>query len=372
MPKYLKLVFLLVGFVGFLALGHYSQVPEQPASAQEFSALTCNGPIIPNGQVAEDVVELVNVVFKEYQLASGYLGTVIEHAQGLLAALSQTEDVCDFSRCMPNMANSMPGQVSNVAPDFFLRLNAYLVKGEAGIRPGLCTPGECVGDPCAVGDIRSNIKEIKNLATAFPASYNIIHDTFSTPSQLVTEDTRIKANDYLERPEEAVGTPITKQEEIKRKIEAVEGLLELCSLSELERQMVKAGRMGNKKVEKCIDTLRDGTYEHPRPWSEACEVECSLGDTKECVDCLGNCQGTSILAKLNCRIYSKKTGADASENCSNGKDPDCCGSVCRDDYDSSECSECLCRGLGSQDECDAWICGGHHHNWICCSAAPLK
>lgn len=387
MSKILKTISflpLLVGFVGFLTLGYYSKTPEQEAAAQEYGQLTCNGPIIPNGQIAEDVVRLVNIVFKEYQFASGYLGTIINYGQNLLAGLSQTEDVCDFSICQPNMANNMPGEVSNIAPDFILELNAYIIKGQVGIRPGLCTPGECAGDPCAIGDIRSNTDGMYNLKSSFAASYKTIHDTFETKSQPVTEDTRIKADDYLGRdkppyrdgpenadPAQGPVDMITKQEEIKRKIEAVEGLLELCSLSELEREMVRAGRMGHKTVRKCIDALLDGTYEHPEPWSEACEIECSGGDTRECIDCLGNCQGTSILAKLNCRIYSTKTGADAPKNCSNGKDSECCGGLCRDNYDSPACSECLCKGLDSKEECNAWMCGGHFHNWICCSAEPL-
>lgn len=374
MSKILKTISflpLLAGFAGFLALGYYSQPPEEEVSAQEFGALTCNGPIIPNGQVAEDVVELMNVVFKEYQLASGNLRTIINQGQGLLAAVSQTEDVCDFSKCQPQMVNNRPGEVSNIAPNFFLQLNAYAIKGQVGIRPGLCSESECAGDPCAIGDIRSNIEAMANLVTSFSASYNNIHDTFSAKSQAVTEDTRIKANDYKNRQEEPIGAPITKQEEIKRKIEAVEGLIELCSLSELERQMVKAGKLGEKKLKKCIDALKDGAYEHPIPWSEACSQECSGGDTQRCVECLGSCQGTSILARLNCRIYSVKTGADAPKNCGNGKDPACCGNVCKDNFDSPLCNECLCKGL-TTEECNAWICGGHLHNWICCSAAPLK
>lgn len=373
MSKILKIISylpLLVLFIGFLALGYYSKTPEQEAAAQEYGRITCNGPIIPNGQIAEDVVELVNIVFKEYQFASGYLGTIINYGQNLLAALSQSEDVCDFSRCQPNMANNRPGEVSNIASDFFLQLNAYTWKAQVGIRPGLCTPGECAGDPCAIGDIRSNIDGMDKLKSSFAVSYNTIHKTFKTKSEPVTEDTRIKANDYLNRDEEPVGTPITKQEEIRRNIEAAEGLLELCSLSELERKMVKAGKMGHKKVRKCVDALRDGTYEHPEPWSEACEDECSAGPTEWCISCLSECRGTSILAKLNCRIYGTETSALVPSHCSNGADDSCCGTVCRDGFDSPFCDECLSRGLVGYER-EAWLCGGHLHNWICCSAVPI-
>lgn len=383
---------LLVLFIGFLILGYYSKVPEQEVLAQEYGRLTCNGPIIPNGQIAEDVVRLINVVFKEYQFASSYLGTVINYGQNLLAAISQSDDVCDFSRCQPNMANNMPGEVSNVAPDFILELNAYIVKGRVGIRPGICAPGECIGDPCAIGDIRSSVKGMYNLRSTFAASYNIIHNTFEKKSQAVTEDTRIKENDYLRRdkpdgpepskvenadPAQGPVDMITKKEDISRRIEAVEGLLELCSLSELEREMIRAGKMGHKTVRKCIDALKDGSYEYPEPWSEACEDLCSAGPTEWCIDCLSKCGGTSILAKLNCRIYGTEDSIEVpenSKNCSNGADDSCCGDECGGgyfDYFSPDCDECLSKGL-TGDEKEAWLCGGHLHNWICCSAVPLN
>lgn len=373
MPKILKnifLMFLLMGFIGFLTLGYYSKEPDEVVLAQEFGALECNGPIVPNGAVSEEIIRLVNVVFKQYQLSAGYLQSAINHAQGLIVALTQTENVCDFSKCGAEMTNNKPGEVSNVAPDFSLMLNAYVVKGEVGIRPGLCTDREGVGDPCSIKDIRSSVEHLDFLTSAFKGSYGEIHRVFSTKSESATEDTRIKANDYLERTEESVGELMTKQEEIKRKLEAVEGLIELCSLSELERKMAEQGRMGERKLKKCIDALRDGTYEHPEPWSEACENECSVGPSEECIECLGECEGTSILSKLNCRIYSEKTGANTPENCSNGEDASCCGSVCKDDYDSPACDDCLCAGL-SREECNAWLCGGHFHNWICCSAVPI-
>jgi len=379
--KTISILPLLALFIGFLTLGYYSKPPEQEVAAQEYSLLTCNGPIIPNGQVAEDVIELVNVVFKEYQDASGYLGTIISFGQSLLADLTPTGDaknVCDFSVCKPTIANNMPGEVSNIAPTFSLTLNAYIVKGKVGVRPGICNAGECSGDPCAINGIRSNINGMYSLKGTFAASYNIIHDTFEIPSEPVTEDNRIKANDYLKRTEEVLGEglKLTKQEDIRRRIEAAEGLLELCSLSELEREMVRAGKMGHKTVKRCTEALEDGSYEYPEPWSEMCEAECSVGSTEWCIACLSECEGTSILAKLNCRIYGIKDEMEVpanSKNCSNGADDSCCGKECGGgyfDYFSTDCDECLSKGLTGHER-EAWLCGGHPHNWICCSAVPV-
>lgn len=369
--KFVTSLFVLAGFIGFLTIGYYAKQENPTATAQEFGDLECSGPIVPNGDVSEDVIKLVNIVFKEYQKSAMNLKAAISHSQILWASLSQNNDVCDFSKCEPKVANNSQDRVGNSAPGFALTLNAYIVKGEVGIRPPFCNPGEAVGDPCFLGDIRSDIEQLKILTSGFSAGYETIHKTFSTVSEMVTEDTRIKANDYLNRPEEPVGKLITKQEEIRRKMEAVEGLLDLCTLSALEREMVEDGKMGERKVEKCINVLRSGQYKAPKPWSEACIDECSSGPTEWCTGCLGECEGTSVLAKLNCRIYSTKTGADTPKNCSNGKDPSCCGDVCKDNYNSFKCDECLSRGLSGTDR-EAWLCGGHPHNWICCSAVPLE
>lgn len=374
--KLISSLFLLAGFAGFLAVGYYAKQENLEVTAQEFGPIECNGPIVPNGEIPDDVIKLVNVVFKQYQLSAGYLNSVIGYTQALLASLSQTESVCDFALCTPEMANNMPGEVSNVAPGFSLTLNAYVVKGELGIRPGICTPGEGEGDPCALGDIRANVKGLDTYKSAFSGAYQNINDTFSLKETPVTEDTRIKANDYRGRPEENADSALgpvallTRQEEIRRKIETAEALIELCSLTALERKMFEQGKMGKRKLEKCIDALRDKTYKHPKPWSEACEIECSAGASQECVNCLGRCEGTSVLAKLNCRIYSRAAGPDFPKNCSNGADDSCCGNVCREGYDTPECDECLSRGL-TKEQSQAWLCGGHLHNWLCCSAVAL-
>jgi hypothetical protein len=268
------------------------------------------------------------------------------------------------------MAENEPGKTSNIAPDFFLRLNAYIVKAQVGIRPPVCTPTEAVGDPCSLGDITENIEQLDNLKTSFAPRYEVIHNLFITESEDLTEDTRIKERDYLGRPKEDVGDKITRQEEIYRKIEAVTALTELCSLSNLERELVSEGKMGEKTVKRCIDALHSGAYEAPRPWSEMCENECSAGATNECVECLGKCEGTSMLAKLNCRIYGTD---DTNPNCSNGADDSCCGNVCgsSSSYGSLTCNKCLSRGLPS-DEFERFLCGGSHKNWICCKAVSIN
>jgi len=373
--KIISSILAILGFIGFLAVGYYAKQENPTAIAQEFSKLKCAGPIIPNGDVTEDTIELLDVVFQEYQKVAMDVQIALGHAQSIWASLSQSEGVCDFSKCQPQMANNDPGKTSNVAPDFFLRLNAYIVKAQVGIRPPVCSPTEAVGDPCSLEGIEESISQLYNLRTSFAPRYEIIHNLFLTPSEKVTEDTRIKDMDYLGRQEEGVGDEITRQEEIYRKIEAVTVLTDICSSSNLERKLVKEGKLGDKTVKKCIDALHEGAYEMPQPWSEMCKVECSPGATDKCIECLGRCEGTSVLAKLNCRIY----GTDATviptnkKNCSNGVDPSCCGNVCgsSSSYGNPACNECLSRGLPS-DEFERFLCGGSHKNWICCSAVPLK
>jgi len=374
-------LFLVVGFIGFLVVGYYTQEPSPTVVAQEYGTLRCNGPIVPNGSVSEDVIELLDTVYRAYQDTALDLQAAISHAQIIWASLNQTDDVCDFSKCRAEIANNSTDETVNIAPDFGLILNAYIVKAEVGIRPGICDPGPAVGDPCSIADIRANLEQLQMLNSSFLAGYMQIHNLFATENIPVTADTSIKKDDYLGRdkedgPENADPSKgdvdmLTPQEEVRRKIEVAEGLIDLCTLSELERKQFKAGKRGNKKLEKCIDALKNGTYEHPEPWSEACKGECSAGPTQTCVDCLGECKGTSILARMNCRIYSLSTGPDFPENCSNGADPTCCGNVCRDDYYSRECDQCLSKGL-DEDEFESFLCGGSVKNWICCSAVPLE
>jgi len=363
MLKKIIIGLLIVGFV-FLSVYGYLNKEEKEISAEEVGSWTCSF-IVPVASPIEESSELMNFVFKEYQNnASRYLDSVVEHALGIVDALSQGQDgiPCDFSKCQAEVAEAEPGRVSNVAPDFTIEFDAYVWKGSLSARPAFCSPGECVGDPCSLSNIRAQKEELAKLKAAFVESYTRINDLFSTPIVPVDYFTRQEGENA--DSEEGPVTLITRQEAVKRIALWAYRELEFCSLSTRERELVKAGKLGDRKVLRCKDALEQGIYKRPKPWSEKCEEECKAGLTEECAACLKECKGSSFLANLNCKMYREEDHSKCGES------QKCCGQFCKQGF-SPECRECMCEGL-TDIACTDLVCAGSGDNYMCCHQGTLE
>ena len=329
-------------FLTLLILAFLSN-QKNPVSAQEFTLtqITCDEPI-PIGEAADLVSEILNTVYKELKDSQDYIDFAVSHTKEMIAELYvYPETICDFSKCYPRVVNLGPGVTLEI--DYF-----WDTKEITGLCVPLCKALECAGDPCP--DLKDHLETIKAAKGQINSSQEIINEIFTKKDFPVTEEIR----------KEGDGAYITKYEAANRKLRLAREWLHSsaeiekrsCSLSALEREKVEAGELGDRYPMRCVDSLEQRLY-WPRAWSESCQDECTEKvPTDKCKICLVKCEGTSALAKINCKIYRD------------------CGNKCQREF-TPECKQCLCEGM-SEKECVAWICGGSTSNWVCCHEAPLE
>ena len=324
------------------------------------TGLICDFPI-PVASPLKDAVALIDNVYQEYYNNFNYLESAISTMQGIIEVIGnpETEDtVCDFTVCRTNPTNAMYGEVANVAFDLELRVSALTRSFKvAGLRPGICIPGDCVGNPCKIGTLEAYAKELDGLAKIFAASYGRINDLFSTESEVITYDLAI--------PGDAVGGLLTPQDAIYREIDLAGRELQFCSLTALEQKRKQAGEHIERETMRCDIALDSGLY-WPAKWSEKCLEQCSSNEEdaeQKCNDCLGECKGDSVLAVLNCKIYRISNHKKCGEN------QECCGDKCRNGS-IEECGACLQKGL-SRDEYRDLLCAGTVNNSVCCYKGEL-
>lgn len=335
-----------------MAVIAFSFFNKKPASAQ-FNAtpVICDEPI-PIGKAYEETLKLMDNVYTEYQNVRYYLSSAIEQIQSEIADLYENKDtICDYSKCVP--------LVIDQGPEFSVEFD-YLIGTEDWDLPlhvPFCSAQTCIGEPCP--DTDKYLKDITAFRDAVNGSYEIINDVFNNATIIVPEEIRIKKGP----DKELVGAKITIPEQAKRYIYAAREWVHdtpsgerNCTVPLNEMDEVQQGIKGDRYPMKCIDALELGLY-WPRPWSESCNTECALAPTDECIDCLAQCKGNSVLANLNCKIYST------------------CGSSCNTDKINKECLNCLCTDENgerlSNNQCASWICGGSRFNYVCCHETPL-
>ncbi|MCL5010772.1 MAG: hypothetical protein M1127_00985 [Patescibacteria group bacterium] len=373
-------VSVIIVLAGLLLFGFYQKDLKKPAYAKLFGGPLCDMPIPTSASLMESN-KLRDEVLAPYQNAVDIIDDASAKIQGILSALDSNEKAtgkaCDFSKCNPQAAfeenGASPGQTTNIGPQFSLKIEAYIARAEAGIRPPFCVAGQCEGDPCSLSQIQTSITGLKgnqlpgNNAQAVRGALEKIqgerialHDAFSKPTEQVTEDTRVKAGDAFGRPEEGEGQLITKQEMVVRQADWAASMVNLCSLTYLEQKRAEAGKYGFRFPMRCQEAIDQGIY-WPKPWSEKCQKQCYQGSGEECAVCLGKCEGNSVLANINCKIFS----SGQNEKCAPNPNSQCCGEQCSEGIGSKECQQCLCQGL-TKEQCRDWLCAGSKNNFVCC------
>ena len=353
----------------------------------------CDLPI-PLDMPLQSAVELVDKVFQQYKQAAYYVQQAVSGLQAVVAGLS-SDTVCDFSKCRSLPANNDLSQTTNIAPDLDLNINTLIgpeYKG-VGIRIPLCLDTEeCVGDPCALSEINKAKNELISLQAALKGSYTAINKLFTTANQPINYDT---AKPSEIKSDMSVDKNVTPQEMVERETESAIMWLEFCSLTTKEKTAKDEGASIRREPTRCFEAIEQNIY-WPRPWSEKCQQECPVGvATKECIDCLAKCAGTSVLSRINCRVYNPKENdikcqpvnmikkpftPSAPANIDEAKEwlaqteqeanaydmawQKCCGLVCSNGM-NEKCGECICSGM-SREECRAWLCGGSDRNFVCC------
>ncbi|MFH0739601.1 MAG: hypothetical protein V1819_01390 [bacterium] len=426
MKKIFKIIvvsLLALGFIGFLAYGYFFKV-NRDLSAQTFAPgegdVICEE-VIPIGNSLVAATELYDEVYQAYKNSA--IKNASEQMNALVIALNNEGKVCDFDKCAP--------QADTGGPDATL---------EAKPLPGLpgkkltyevptCQLKDATGNPCP--DLTQFITpgkdtSLDDLAQKLKTQADNIHAIFETKTAIVPLG--------MEEENEVAGkTMISKKDLAMRYINAVETLLTprpgSCAVTELERQRIDQNKMGPRYPEQCLEALAKDMYA-PKAWSEACKEECATF-TQECKDCLARCEGNSVYATLNCKIYSTGkqpeesskcyqckdnpttnvpcdekeclsgkygddcvfsvngpsevkschqdlTGSGKNDKCATikGQSKQCCGAVCADGFNTA-CKECLCAGEDpkkplSQEQCLDWICGGSSSNWVCCHEEPIE
>lgn len=344
MLKYHKILICLLAItlIPILLVFAFLTNKKTPVSAQV--GLVCDEPI-PTAESLEQSLELMADTYRELQNLRDYLTFALEELQSEVSDLYQDpEEVCDFSVCRP--------QVIDTAPALKLKVSYFFgVSTLAEAHIPLCTPKECLGNPCP--DLNDHLEVLEGMKSGIEGSYEIIRDIFTQETVPITMD--------IKKETEELGDFIRKPELVRRKLElsrewlhpTAEAQKRSCALSELERKKVDAGEIGERYPMRCTDALSQGLY-WPRVWSENCENDCNEGPTEECKACLGQDPGllASVLAKINFKIYG------------------ICGTFCQEEL-SLECLNCLCADL-SEKECTAWLCGGNYNNYVCCHETPLE
>ncbi len=419
------IIVVCVGFVGFLAVGYWYKT-EGPAMAVDYNTNTeivCEEPI-PVGIAIDTTVDFLDQIYQKYQ--GDEVKTASKAVDDLMIAIAnQDGKVCDFN-------TECKAQVGTGGPDASIGGEVALGIGQTRrltYTVPSCKLKEATGNPCP--DLSSYVGEqtpaewaanlkllsLDGLANSLTSQADNIHGMFAVA------DTPVPYG--LGKPDETVGeTMITKADLVKRYIADIDSWLtpnpqkNTCALSELDRQRIAQGKMGDKYPMQCLEALHQNMY-MPKAWSEECQDECQTF-TQECKNCLAKCNGTSVYASLNCKIYSTGEGQKAVntecnknltedtcvDGCTWGKQfsisledtcytipqtaigtnpkcafipgqsKKCCGAVCADGF-NTQCKECLCAGEDpqkplSQDQCLDWICGGSRANWVCCHEEPIQ
>lgn len=365
----------LIGFVFVtLLVSAFLSNKEKPVSAQEFSAtrLVCDEPI-PIGEAAELVSEILNTVYKEFRDSQDYLDFAVSHTKEMAAELYvYPETICDFSKCYPRVTNLGPSVTFEI--DYF-----YDTKKISGLCVPLCKALECAGDPCP--DLKDHLETTKAAIGQINSSKEIINKIFKDRPD---NETMVPVTEDIRKEGEPVGKKITKFEAAKRKLKlarewlhsAAEEGKRTCVLTDLERKKVEAGELGDRYQMRCTDALEDGVY-WPRAWSENCQDDCTEKvPTDKCKTCLAECEGTSALAEINCKIYGTCKSYCQEELTQECIDCLCCKKLSVPTaiipYGGVVVGEITCQESLSEQECTAWICGGSTFNWVCCHESPLE
>ncbi|MDO8524768.1 MAG: hypothetical protein Q7R99_04055 [bacterium] len=428
--KIILIAITIIGFVGFLAVGYWYKT-EGPAMAIDYNSGTevvCEEPI-PVGVALDTTINFLDKIYQRYQ--GNAIQTASKQVDDLVGAIvGDNGKVCDFN-------GECKAQVGTGGPD--LTIGAQLLPGMATLGYTYTVPGcklkEATGNPCPdlspyvqnagqslaswLNQEKANTLSLDEMANSLKAQADNVHDLFGGETALVPYG--------LEESGEPAGeTMISEADLVKRYVKYVDTnwftpnpQRNNCALSELDRKRIEQGTMGDKYPLQCLEALKKDMYV-PKPWSEMCQKECETFSQK-CRDCLANCEGDSVYAALNCKIYSLGNGKAMNTRCylclsendctgnkkcgegctwgdriivdgnpapecyttpqaAIGEDPkcafvpgqskNCCGSVCADGF-NTVCKECLCKGL-DQNQCLDWICGGSRSNWVCCHEQPIQ
>ncbi len=377
--KIITIILVCFGFVGFLAVGYWFKT-EGPAMAVDYNSNTeifCEEPI-PVGVAIDTTVNFLDKIYQRYQ--GNAIQTASKQVDDLMGAIAGNNGkVCDFNK-------ECKAQVGTGGPD--LTIGAQLLPGMSTLGYTYTVPGcklkEATGNPCP--DLSPYVKDagqtlnqwlnqdkastlsLDEMANSLEAQANNVHDLFGGETAVVPAG--------LEERGEVVGeTMISEAELVKRYIKNVDQFWltpnpqkNNCALSELDKKRIAQGTMGDKYPLQCMDALSKEMYA-PKAWSEMCQTECATFD-QECKDCLAKCDGDSVYATLNCKIYNMNTNDKCAPRKESFGPHLCCGQFCADGF-NTRCKECLCEGL-TQDQCLDWICGGSKANWVCCHEEPIQ
>jgi len=380
--SFLVKIFVVTCFASFLVFSGFfeNDTPQPAVSAKDlgYGNPVCDR-IIPIGNVMDELLKILDDAFSTYQGEN--LNTALDTTTGLVTALGTQKDVCDFSECNAEVADT--GGKATFEVDAYIK--SYAISLDP-VPPGWCNADECKGAPCP--DVTPYVESdpekygivgLDKLQKSFKSSAAIIHDMFT----IATEELSVE----LVKEGEAVGKAVTKADYLDRLIEYVEYWLtpghdQSCVLTPLEKKLVASRRMGDKYVSRCEETREQGLY-WPRTWSRECEDKCFDAYSDDCLKCLKKNPGKkgSFLAQINYKIYGQ-----CEESC---RLKDISGNFTDEWVLNTDCETCLCErpiaapaGSGgitggakeqmSPEECLAWLCGGSTHNWVCCHETPLE
>jgi len=441
MTKFLKIFSLslvVLIFCGLLGLGLYRK--QQQAIAQDFSGETqviCEEPI-PVGLAIDATIDLLDKVYQTYK------GESITGAKNRMTELVTVinekgeGNVCNFNECRANIkpaggdliVQAKPVPLVNVKKDFDVGTNIPPICVSMGDPSG--NPKDCVGNPCpSVSQFitrvegpyqtdanRAGKESLEDLKNRLNIQADNIHLLFEGKNKIVPEE-------LAKAGEKAGETAISDSEYVLRYTAYLNDFWFTpspggCIPSELQRKRIDQGLMGEMYPLSCLSALAKGMYS-PKPWSETCTAECADNNlSNECRACLAECEGKSVYASLNCKIYSTGNESAETQKCSKCESPECdatkctsgnwgsdcawgehapyegdvcyqkmkvsgqndkcstikgqskqcCGNECAGGV-NSECYECLCEGL-TQEQCLDWVCGGSKSNWVCCREEPIQ
>jgi len=363
--SFLVKAFVVICFASFLVFtGLFdSDTPKPAISAPDlgYGNPVCDE-IIPIGVVTDEITKILDKAFSVYQ-GQG-LTTALDTVTGLVTALGTNDDVCDFSECKAEVADT-GGKAT-------FEVNAYIKSYAISldpVPPGWCNLDECKGAPCpdVVPYVRGDPKKdgmvaLETLQNNFKGSAAIIHDMFTAKTEALSMEL------VKEDLGEVVGTKITRAEYLDRLIEYVEGWLNpdsvpSCVLTPLQKKLVESRRMGDRYTLRCEEAREQGLY-WPRTWSLECEEECLNPHSDKCLNCLKNPNvNGSFLARINYKIHGQCEDSCRVKN----NDDEFIFEWVLDD----SCETCLCKGL-DEEECLGWLCGGSTHNWVCCHETPIE
>ncbi len=383
--RIILIIVVCLGFVGFLSLSYWYKT-EGPARAVDYNTDTeiiCEEPI-PVGIAIDATIDFLDDVYQRYQGET--VKNASEQVDKLMGVIAGNDGkVCDFNK-------ECKAQVGTGGPD--MTVGAKFLPGVPGAidytyTVPTCKLKEATGNPCP--DLSPYVKDapqtpidwlnqanpealtLEELAKSLTAQADNVHSLFAGKTAVIPAG--------LEQSGENVGDSISKVDLVKRYIDNVDKFWltpnpqkNTCALSELDRKRIEQGKMGDKFPLQCMDALAKNMYA-PKAWSEECQDECETFNQK-CKDCLAECNGGSVYASLNCKIYSQK---ETYDKCAfiEGQSKKCCGKFCADGF-NTQCKECLCASADpanpqiSQEKCLDWICGGSKANWVCCHEEPIQ